>query len=103
MGTEMDRSTARMNESEEMRTSLFSSSTERPVEETTMRFMLESERDDSRLRARASTTTSLPSFALTVMPPLTKLAFTNASLVSGGITVKANDGKEVGVGEIGRA
>src|SRR6266480_7747088 len=54
-------SMARMTESEEMRTSLFSSSTERPVEKITMRFMLESERADSLLRARASTTTSLPS------------------------------------------
>src|SRR5207302_11034654 len=61
-----------------MRTWLFSSSTERPVDETMMRFILELERADSRLRARASTTTSLPSYPLTVMPPLTRLASTRA-------------------------
>src|SRR5256884_1104746 len=62
-----------------MRTWLFSSSTERPVDETMMRFILELERADSRLRARASTTTSLPSYPLTVMPPLTRLASTRES------------------------
>src|SRR5215472_4167043 len=61
-----------------MRTSLFSSSTERPVVEMLRRLGPLPDFSTSWLRAWASTITSLPSWLLTTIPPLMRLALTSA-------------------------
>ncbi len=77
-GTETVTSIGCIYESVLMFTSLLSSSTESPVLEIVSRFGPPSLREFSRLRTRASTTTSFPSYAFTVIPPFTRLTFTRA-------------------------
>src|SRR5712664_1672737 len=77
-GTEIVISIACMYESVLMFTSLFSSSTESPVVSGIASRFGPPSRELSRLRARASTTTSLPSYAFTVIPPLIRLTFIRA-------------------------